>query len=426
MSDPSPPEQPDQPDRKAPAPRSHWYNSAVSLDDAPRLSAPYVRRGNTRERVKRRHEDRTPVVDNAIDDAPSTQESQERVNPRRGGRIPLKVEWTWAVVAAVVVGVIGLTALLMLSAIHGAAGTQTNLSGTANPGQDTQLSVVQAPTFASTIQPWDAKQRFTMLIMGIDKRPGETGTGFRTDTLILVSVDPVSRKIGMLSIPRDLFMPLPGRKGLQRINTAYLTGELERPGGGPTLAVNTLQYNLGIHINKYVVVSFDAVINLVDAIDGIDIDVAAPIDDPEYPDMYNGYDPLYIPAGHIHMDGQLALKYARTRHQDDDYRRTRRQQQVLLAIRQKMLNAKMIPQLIGKAPTIWNEVSRGVITDLKFDEILSMAWYLKDVPIDNIERGTLDGKYTQVTVQDGENVIVVNRTTIQGLMTQVFGPDYNH
>jgi LCP family protein required for cell wall assembly len=90
---------------------------------------------------------------------------------------------------------------------------------------------------------------------------------------------------------------------------------------GGQLAVDTIQYNLGVRVDYYVLVEFDAFITLVDEIGGIDINVPYEIYDPEYPDMNYGYDPLYIPAGFQHMDGELALKYARTRHGDNDFER---------------------------------------------------------------------------------------------------------
>src|SRR5262249_57800763 len=99
--------------------------------------------------------------------------------------------------------------------------------------------------------------------------------------------------------------------------------------------------------------------------------------------------------GTVHMDGQLALKYARTRHQGTDYDRANRQQQVLLAIRQKALKPDLLPQLAGQAPSIWNQVSKGVITDMSLDQMLSLGWYVKDIPASGIKRGTVDDKYLQ-------------------------------
>jgi LCP family protein required for cell wall assembly len=229
----------------------------------------------------------------------------------------------------------------------------------------------------------------------------------------------------MLSIPRDLYVPIPGQSDMQRINAAYALGELQQPGQGPKLAMQTIQYNFGIQVNSYVLVSFEAVIGVVDAIGGIDVDVPKAIDDPEYPDMNYGYDPLYIPAGHIHMDGQLTLKYARTRHQDSDYDRTYRQQQVILAIRQKILKPEVLTQVVGQAPALWNQYSKGLITDFTLDQLLSLGWYVKDIPPSNIKRGTIQDQYAQAVQYQGETVITPNRARIGELMTQLFGPDYS-
>lgn len=276
------------------------------------------------------------------------------------------------------------------------------------------------------IRPWDGQRRVTVLLMGIDQRPGEQGTGFRTDTLILISMDPATNSVGMLSIPRDLRVPIPGHADMQPINAAYVLGELSRPGYGPQLAAETVQYNLGMAIDHYVVLSFTAVINLIDAIGGIVVDVPSPIVDEEFPDLYTyGYDPLYIPAGRIEMDGLLALKYARTRHQDTDFDRTRRQQQVIMAIRDRVLRPEMLPRLVAQAPVIWNEVSRGIITDFSFEELLSIGWYAKDIPAENIRRGALDGAYILATQYQGRSILTINRNTIADLMVEVFGPDYN-
>src|SRR5258708_6589201 len=112
-----------------------------------------------------------------------------------------------------------------------------------------------SPTVGLDIQPWDGTQRLTILLMGLDKRPWEKGTAFRTDVMMIISIDPKTNTIGMLSLPRDLFLALPSNTvvgnsyGLQRINSAYTIGELVNPGFGPQLAMQTVQYNLGMRIN---------------------------------------------------------------------------------------------------------------------------------------------------------------------------------
>ncbi len=292
-------------------------------------------------------------------------------------------------------------------------------------------TLVPTPTVGLDIQPWDGKRRFTMLLMGIDKRPGEKGTAFRTDSMIIFSIDPATRSIGILSVPRDLYVDIPtdtvvrSSYGLQRINSAYVIGELARPGYGPQLAMQTVQYNLGMRINDYVVFEFNTVISAVDAVGGIDINVPYNIYDPQYPNMYFGYDPLYIPAGPTHMDGKLALKYARTRHQTNDFDRAKRQQQVILAVRDKILNLNMAPGLIARAPELWKQFSETTHSDLTFEQLLQLAIYAKDVPKENIHQGVLDYSYVTPVNWQGASVLVPERARIGPLLAQVFGPNYN-
>jgi LCP family protein required for cell wall assembly len=288
-----------------------------------------------------------------------------------------------------------------------------------------------SPTVGLDIQPWDGSQRLTILLLGLDKRPWEKGTAFRTDVMMLVSIDPKTKSIGMLSIPRDLFVTLPANTivgnsyGLQRINSAYTIGELVKPGYGPQLAMQTVQYNLGMRINDYMVFEFNTVINFIDDIGGVDINVPYTINDPQYPDMYDGYDPLYISAGMTHMNGTLALKYARTRHQTSDFDRVKRQQQVMLAARDRILSANMIPTLITRAPDFWHQLSQTMHSDLNLDQLLQLAMYVKDVQTANIHQGVLDANYSSPTVYQGADVLVPERSKIGPLLQQIFGANYN-
>src|SRR5258707_2326465 len=147
---------------------------------------------------------------------------------RREDKTLPAVNWTWAVIAIGIVGVIGVITLIAWTGSHNQA-TQSN--NTVSATATLRPFVVNATEVKSVlnIRPWDGKQRFTVLIMGIDKRPGEVGTGFNTDTLILASINPVTKSIGMLSIPRDIVVPLPRQETMQHINTAYAIGELQQP-----------------------------------------------------------------------------------------------------------------------------------------------------------------------------------------------------
>ncbi len=213
--------------------------------------------------------------------------------------------------------------------------------------------------------------------------------------------------------------------GLVGVNTAYALRAQMQIGGGPALAMETVQYNLGIRIHNYVVVGFEAFIALVNAIGGIDVQVPYPINDPWYPDFNFGYDPLYIPAGLIHMDGELALKYARTRHTSDDFDRARRQQQIIRAIRDRVLSTDALPGLISQAPQLWAQFSDSIQTGLTLDEIISLVWYLKDFSEDDLHFGVIDEQYVTSVMIDNAYVLIPNRYLLGNLMAEVFGPDYS-
>ncbi|MBI1258100.1 MAG: hypothetical protein GC204_11570 [Chloroflexi bacterium] len=276
------------------------------------------------------------------------------------------------------------------------------------------------------LQPWNGTARLNILLMGIDRRPGETGLAYRSDTMMLASFDPVTNELGILSIPRDLYVPIPGYSAPQRINSALPLGEQQRAGFGPTLAMQTVQVNLGMGVNAYAVIDFTALMKLVDDIGGIDVDVPEPISDYQFPSMNYGYDPLVLQAGLQHIDGYTAQKYARTRHGSSDFDRARRQQQVLFAIRDRILSLNSLPQLIIQAPSLYASVSQNVYTQLSLDQMIQLVLWLKDLPADHIHTGVMDEHYVQnYTTEDGAEVLVPYPGALPRLLTAVFGSDYN-
>jgi LCP family protein required for cell wall assembly len=203
-------------------------------------------------------------------------------------------------------------------------------------------------------------------------------------------------------------------------------GELQQTGYGPNLAMQTVQNNLGIRIHAYIAVDFNAFITLIDVLGGIDVDVRHDIIDYDYPDMNYGYDPLIIRAGRQHFDGETALKFARTRHGDNDFERARRQQQVLFAIRDRVLDADAIPQLIAQAPSLWTSFNRNVYTELSLERLIQLGLALKDIPVENIRTGVIDGNYIMpYTTPQGGAVLVPRREAMGGLMAQIFGENYS-
>ncbi len=267
---------------------------------------------------------------------------------------------------------------------------------------------------------WNGKERVNILVLGVDQRPGERGP-WRTDTLLVASIDPESKSAGLLSIPRDLWVEIPG-VGLDRINTAYVYGDLNKlPGGGPALAKRTVQYNLGEPIHYYVRVNFTAFQQVVDWIGGIDVLVEREINDPLYPDMNYGYDPLRIPAGRQHMDGALALKYARTRHGSSDFDRMHRQQQVILAIRDKVMNAGMLLKLLPRARDMAATLGNSVQTDLTLDQLVRLAQLGGEIDRARIQTATVDETMTSGwTTPQGANVLIPDRAKMAVLHNLIF------
>ncbi len=268
---------------------------------------------------------------------------------------------------------------------------------------------------------WEGTERVNVLVMGIDQREAEQGP-WRTDTMLVLTIDPVTMSGGMLSIPRDLWVPIPGYEE-GRINTAHYLGDLyDYPGGGAALAAKTVQYNLGVPIHYYARINFTAFEEVVDLIGGIDIYVEEEISDPLYPDEAHGYDPLYIPAGWQHFDGEMALKYARTRHSaGGDFDRAERQQQVLLTIFEQVTRLDLLPQLAPRTPQLWQTLKGAVVTDLTLDEIVKLAQLASEVDRENIRYGVIDEHYTQFwETPDGQQVLIPVRDRIREMRDYIF------
>ncbi len=293
------------------------------------------------------------------------------------------------------------------------------------PKKENVTKLVETEVSDTTIQGSSDGLRTTVLLMGIDKRQGmEQERAFRTDTMMLITIDPVRNNMGMLSIPRDLWVNIPGFESRDRINTANFKGDAFRiPGGGPSLAMETIAVNLGIQVDNYIRINFTAFESLINEIDGIEVDVPQAIEDPRYPDCCTGYDPLYIPEGLTHMDGSLALKYARTRATyGGDFDRAARQQQVLLAVRDKILTMKMLPKLITRAPKLYSTLSAGYDTDLTLDKIVGLMGLVREIDSKNIQSAVINGDYlmNEFTTSEGAQVVLLDSQAFRKLREQMF------
>jgi len=248
--------------------------------------------------------------------------------------------------------------------------------------------------------PWDGSSRINVLVMGLDARDWEAGAGApRSDTMMVLTFDPVTQTAGMLSIPRDLWVEIPGFAH-EKINNAYSLGESNRlPGGGPGLAVKTVEQLLGITINYYAQIDFSAFEQFIDIIGGVKIDV--PTD--TRVQLIGEEQTRLIDSGRQTLNGAYALAYARYRHcpqtkpggsercanDEGDFDRSRRQQQVILAIRAQLARDDVRAVVLNNTLQIYETLSSGINTNMGLGEALSLGWAVKDIGLDEIKRAVL-------------------------------------
>ena len=332
----------------------------------------------------------------------------------RSSRAPILLTGFLVVLLVAISAGVVLFALQWLRGSLATPGITPGLPGSTEPSENVTYG------FGQLLPTWSGRDRVTVLLLGVDERAQESGP-WRTDTIMLLTLDPSSRQAGVLSIPRDLWVPIPGHRD-GRINTAHFLGEAyNHPGDGPGLAIETIEYNFGVPIDYYVRVNFQAFVSLVDQIGGIDVYVEETISDPLYPDHAYGYDPLYIEAGWHHFNGEMALKYARTRHGSSDFDRARRQQQVMLAILERVTTYELLPQLARTAPQLYETLQASVTTDLALDQILAMANLATAVQKEDIRMAVIDQTCTQPWVTpDGAQVLVPLRDRMREVRDYVF------
>jgi LCP family protein required for cell wall assembly len=357
--------------------------------------------------------------------------ARQRVERRQQLRIGVTQD-NWVVI--VIAGVLfGLTALVVMLLAFVVGGDGEDGGGNIAAAAIEPTSAIYGAegdaledANALLIEPWQGGERLTMLLMGMDTRPDESDLICRTDTILVISIDPGTRRIGMLSIPRDTYVEVPGYDGLRKINTACVIGNLEAPGNGPRLAMQTIQYNFGIRVNEYMLVNFDAFTSIIDRIGGVEVVVSQTIDDQLYPDEFYGYDPFYIEAGTHLMDGETALKYARSRNTTDDIDRGRRQQQIIFAMRDRVLSLDMVDTLAAQSLNIWNDVEGGIETSLSVNQMVELGLYAAEIDLANISNTVLGWEYLRAYIgEDGEEYLIPDRSKLAPLMTEIFGPGYN-
>jgi polyisoprenyl-teichoic acid--peptidoglycan teichoic acid transferase len=285
------------------------------------------------------------------------------------------------------------------------------------------------PPQAPTPRPYSGPSRLTLLILGVDERGEQVGQPTRTDMMMVARIDMNLKKVAALSIPRDLWVTIPNvavpsctpGQSQQKITTAHFWGTYcGYEGGGIQLARDTVEYNLGLKSDHYIRVNFRGFQHLIDSVGGIDVHVDKEIYDercPAGPDKKDGVVELHLTPGWYHMHGELALQYVRTRHSDSDFGRMARQQQVMLAIREKVLKPEVWPGLPDIVRALWDTVE----TDLGLDEMISLLWTGRDISGDNISVGSIDeSMISNGWSTDGQQILIANWPEVHRLVQDTF------
>ncbi len=286
-----------------------------------------------------------------------------------------------------------------------------------------------------SIPPWNGKDRLNILLIGSDQRPSEGS--YNTDTLIVVSIDPVTKQVSMFGLPRDTVdVPVPPGPAQRVFGTVYRgkinswlstirdRGDLY-PGTDRTRRYNGLKAIMGnlygVDIKYFVEVNFEGFRAVVDAVGGVTINVQIPVSDDRYPSVNGRLERVYIPSGIQHMDGAQALRYARSRHGSSDFDRGQRQQRVLLSLREQADPRSLIPQL----PDLVTALKRAVRTDVPVSQLAQLLGLASQVDTKNIRSYVFAPPlYATDTCADQRGCVVNPRIeTIRAAVDAAFSSD---
>lgn len=248
-----------------------------------------------------------------------------------------------------------------------------------------------------------APLRTNLLVLGVDRAPEGTALG-RTDTIILVSAEPLTAKVDMLSIPRDLWIGLPGG-GENRINTVHFFAEAEQPGSGPETTLRVVREIFSVNLPYYARVRFDGVVQIVDAMGGVELDLN---------EAMSGYE-----AGRNHLTGEQALAFARDRSGSDDFFRMARGQMLIRAGVKQMLT----PRGISRLPQVTAAVLEMVDTNIPLWQWPRLGLALvRAVVFDSIDSRTFDRQMASPwTTNEGASVLLPNWDLINPVVREMFG-----
>ena len=278
------------------------------------------------------------------------------------------------------------------------------------------VTPLPTPRVTPTATPtWAGPQTFTFVALGVDQRNDREIP--RTDTIMIGKVDLRAPRVNLLSIPRDLLVDIPGY-GKDRINTVYVYGEqFKEPGGGIGLLRRTIEKNFGIQVDHFGLLDFQCFRTAVDAVGGVSVNVPRAIVDPSYPTEDYGTKMVKFEIGLQRMDGERALEYARTRSMDSDFHRIQRQQLIIAAMRDQVLQLRTLPSV----PTMLTGC-RNMRSDLGWRDYLNLATSLQALNSSRVSFAAIDEKLVVDTVLlSGASVLLPRWDPIRALVAESFG-----
>lgn len=262
------------------------------------------------------------------------------------------------------------------------------------------------PTPGPTLPPVPAT--LNIVLLGSDRRPGSDD--WRTDTMIVVMVEPKAKRVGVVNVARDILVAVPGRSP-NRVNTLDEFG-------GPPLVKQVVGSLLGIKIDYFVRIDFEGMVKAIDAVGPIAVQVDCALEE-QYPDASKpgGVRTLKVAPGRVSMTGQMALDYSRSRLSTGIFDRMRRQNRVLLGVREKLLS----PSMFSRIPQLWETTGKYVQTDLPGTLILPLARLAADTKLSDVHGLTIDGTLApSVTSAQGWWVMMPNIPMIRTAVRDVF------
>jgi len=246
------------------------------------------------------------------------------------------------------------------------------------------------------------ENRINILILGLRGGTGEDAGDYLTDTMIVLSIKTNKNKAAMFSIPRDLYVRIPGYNKMEKINHAYTYG-MQMQGDGLRLATLTVQRVSGVAIDHTVAIDFSTFKGLIDALGGVDVYVPADFTE----SSQWGYE-FHVPKGMNHMDSETALYYARSRYSTNDFDRARRQQDIIMALGRKVMSLGILANPIAINKTL-NTVAAGVRTDIDLISMLGLARYAKIITQGGLERFVFDDSQDGLLVSGhAENAYILS------------------